>query len=93
MDGEHYGQENLFHPIYNPVLWISIAVLCHWVYIVITTPELHDQFDIADSSTRLCMNAATYYGELIDWILSHVTDADMFLVQSAVTCCALFWFV
>lgn len=43
--------------------------------------------------TRLCMNAVTYYGELIDWILSHVTDADMFLVQSAVTCCALFWCV
>ena len=43
--------------------------------------------------TRLCMNAVTYYGELIGWILSHVTDADMFLVQSAVTCCALFWYV
>ena len=44
-------------------------------------------------SKQLCMNAATSYGELIDWILSHVTDADMFIVQSAVTCGALFWFV
>lgn len=39
-----------------------------------------------------CMNAVTYYGELVERILNHVTDADMFLVQSAVTCCALFWF-
>ncbi|TAQ83548.1 hypothetical protein B7494_g8133 [Chlorociboria aeruginascens] len=37
------------------------------------------------------MNAATYYGELIDWILGHVTDLDMFIVQSVVTCGALFW--
>ena len=37
------------------------------------------------------MNAATYYAELIDWLLSHVTDTDMFLLQSAVTCGALFW--
>ena len=40
-------------------------------------------------SNQFCMNT---YGELIDWILSHVTDADMFIVQSAVTCGALFWF-
>ena len=39
------------------------------------------------------MNAVTYYGELVDWILDHVTDVDMFIVQSAVTCGALFWFV
>jgi hypothetical protein len=39
------------------------------------------------------MNAATDYSAPVNWILSHVTDADMFLVQSAVTCCALFWFV
>lgn len=37
------------------------------------------------------MNAATTYSAPVSWILSHVTDADMFLVQSAVTCCALFW--
>jgi hypothetical protein len=41
----------------------------------------------------LCMNAVTYYGELVNWILSHVTDANMFFLQSAVTCCALSWFV
>jgi hypothetical protein len=41
----------------------------------------------------LCMNAATNYSAPLNWILSHVTEADMFLVQSAVTCCALFWFV
>jgi len=39
------------------------------------------------------MNAVTYYGELFDWVLSHVRDADMFLVQSVVTCGALFWCV
>ena len=39
------------------------------------------------------MNAATTYSAPVSWVLSHVTDADMFLVQSAVTCCALFWFV
>jgi hypothetical protein len=42
--------------------------------------------------TRL-MNAVTYYGELVNWILSHVTDANMFFLQSAVTCCALSWSV
>jgi hypothetical protein len=46
-----------------------------------------------ESSKQLCMNAATSYGELIDWILNHVTDADMFIIQSAVTCGALFWYV
>lgn len=39
------------------------------------------------------MNAIQFYRELVDWILSHVTDADMFIVQSVVTCGALFWFV
>jgi hypothetical protein len=39
------------------------------------------------------MNAVTFYREQVDWILGHVTDADMFLVQSVVTCGALFWFV
>lgn len=39
------------------------------------------------------MNATTYYQELAHWLLSHVTDADMFLMQSAVTCGALFWYV
>jgi hypothetical protein len=91
MDG-HHGRENLFHH-FNPVFWIAIATLCKLAYLFITTPELNDQSDIANFFTRLCMNAVTYYGELIDWILSHVTDADMFLVQSAVTCGALFWFV
>ena len=41
----------------------------------------------------LCMNATTYYLELAQWLLSHVTDADMFLIQSVVTCGALFWYV
>ena len=93
MDGGHHGRETLFHPI-NPLLLISILLLCNWAYTIISTPtDLDDPSDITNFFTRLCMNAATYYGELIDWILSHVTDADMFLVQSAVTCCALFWFV
>lgn len=38
-----------------------------------------------------CMNAQTYYRELIDWLLSHVNDSDMFVMQSMVTTCALFW--
>jgi hypothetical protein len=42
--------------------------------------------------TALCMNAATYYSELSSWLLSHVNDTDMFLVQSVVTCGALFWY-
>lgn len=39
------------------------------------------------------MNAVTAYSDPIDWVFSHVIAVDMFLVQSAVTCCALFWFV
>lgn len=39
------------------------------------------------------MNAFTYYRELIDWLLSHVTETEMFLLQSAVTCGALVWYV
>ena len=93
MDGEHNDRENLFHLI-NPLLLISILLLCNRAYTIVTTATgLNDLSDITNFFTRLCMNAAAYYGELIDWILSHVTDADMFLVQSAVTCCALFWFV
>lgn len=44
----------------------------------------------------ICMNAVTYYGELVNQIISYVKElkkVDMFLVQSAVTCCALFWYV
>lgn len=39
------------------------------------------------------MNAITYYSELTRWLLSHATDTDMSLVQSIVTCGALFWSV
>jgi hypothetical protein len=39
------------------------------------------------------MNALTYYSELADWVLNHVTDSNMFYVQSVVTCTALVWFV
>lgn len=39
------------------------------------------------------MNAITYYSELTRWLLSHATDTDMSLVQSIVTCGALFWLV
>lgn len=39
------------------------------------------------------MNAVTFYGELIDWLLSNVTDENMFLIQSFATCCSLGWCV
>ncbi|KAF4631987.1 hypothetical protein G7Y89_g6147 [Cudoniella acicularis] len=37
------------------------------------------------------MNAVTFYREVFEWIVDHVTDKNMFLVQSAVTFCALSW--
>ncbi|TVY80541.1 Uncharacterized protein LSUE1_G005890 [Lachnellula suecica] len=37
------------------------------------------------------MNALTYYSELADWVLDHVTDSNMFVLQSVVTCSALCW--
>lgn len=40
---------------------------------------------------QYCMNAVTYYRELFEWGVSHVRGADMFLVQSVVTCGAFFW--
>jgi hypothetical protein len=39
------------------------------------------------------MNAFTFYRELIDWLLSNVTEENMFLIQSVATCCSLGWFV
>lgn len=45
------------------------------------------------TENSLCMNALEYFRELIVWMVSHVNDADMFLVQSVVTCGALFWYV
>jgi hypothetical protein len=39
------------------------------------------------------MNAVTFYRELIDWLLSNVTDENMFLIQSFATCCSLGWCV
>lgn len=39
------------------------------------------------------MNAVTFYAELVDWSLNHVTDRNMFIIQSVVTCGALIWFV
>lgn len=41
------------------------------------------------------MNAVDYYTSLIDWVFSHarVLHEYMFLIQSIVTCTALFWFV
>ena len=77
------------------VLLISILLFLGGSAWGITHPDEFEALPLLAYShfIRLCMNAVTYYGELIDWILSHVTDADMFLVQSAVTCCALFWCV
>lgn len=70
---------------------VALVALCD------QEPPFARDFPYATSSGLLgvvcCMNAATYYSELIDWLLSHVTESDMFLVQSAVTCCALFWYV
>ena len=39
------------------------------------------------------MNAFTFYRELIDWLLSNVTEENMFLIQSIATCCSLGWCV
>jgi len=39
------------------------------------------------------MNAIRQYGELVTWVLGHVTDADMVFVQSVVTYGALLWYV
>jgi len=39
------------------------------------------------------MNALTFYRELIDWLLSNVTEENMFLIQSVATCCSLGWCV
>lgn len=39
------------------------------------------------------MNAFTFYRELIDWLLSNVTEENMFLIQSVATCCSLGWCV
>lgn len=58
---------------------ITFASVASFILIILPALEL------------FCMNAATYYAELIDWLLSHVSDTDMFLLQSAVTCGALFW--
>ncbi len=37
------------------------------------------------------MNAATFYTELIDWILKDVLDGKMYVVQMVVTGTAFFW--
>jgi len=39
-----------------------------------------------------CMNAVTFYGELIDWI-NHVTERNMFLIQSFAACVSLSWYI
>ncbi|CAD6505282.1 BgTH12-00774 [Blumeria graminis f. sp. triticale] len=39
----------------------------------------------------LWMNAVTFYSVLFDWILDHVTDYNMFIIQSVATCSALIW--
>jgi hypothetical protein len=41
----------------------------------------------------LRMNAITFYSELVNWSLNHVTDRNMFIIQSALTCGAVIWFV
>ena len=39
------------------------------------------------------MNAVPSHGDMAHWALAQLTDADMFLMQSVVTCGALFWYV
>jgi hypothetical protein len=39
----------------------------------------------------LRMNAITFYSELVNWSLNHVTDRNMFIIQSALTCGAIIW--
>ena len=40
-----------------------------------------------------CMNASDVWSDRVYRFLNHVTDTDMFLVQSAVTCGAFVWYV
>lgn len=40
-----------------------------------------------------CMNALDFYGVLLEWTWNHVTDWNMYLIQSATTACALSWYV
>lgn len=42
---------------------------------------------------QLCMNALDFYGVLLEWTWNHVTDWNMYLIQSATTACALSWYV
>lgn len=39
------------------------------------------------------INAVPSHSDIAHWALAQLTDADMFLMQSVVTCGALFWYV
>jgi hypothetical protein len=53
----------------------------------------HNSLILSPVRRAICMNAITYYSELTRWLLSHANDTDMSLLQSIVTCGALFWSV
>ncbi len=42
---------------------------------------------------QFCMNAIILCSVLIDWIFNHVTEGNMFIIQSFATGSALTWFV
>jgi hypothetical protein len=41
---------------------------------------------------QLCMNALDFYSVLLEWVWNHVTEWNMYLIQSATTACALSWY-
>ncbi|RDL32999.1 Uncharacterized protein BP5553_08438 [Venustampulla echinocandica] len=70
----------------------SALLLTFWVLgflLAFYAPSPLDRIELVAESPW--MNAITFYRDLGQWTINHVTAANMFFVQSAVTCCALFW--
>ncbi|CAG8956899.1 hypothetical protein HYFRA_00012354 [Hymenoscyphus fraxineus] len=72
---------------------VSIVILA--IVAAYSVCSYFDQFEILRREKRLYstlwMNAQTFWRENWLWTVDHVTEGNMFILQSVVTCGALFW--
>lgn len=80
-------------PVLLPLLRLHVLIRSVQVFIALHIFEysVRAQNTFCVNALEYCMNAFEYFRELIAWMVRHV-QSDMFLIQSFVTCGALFWY-
>jgi hypothetical protein len=84
----------LFISIFFIALLISSTTAYQYTVLFHPANVTHaEDFLLTRLIDQFCMNAITFCSVLIDWIFNHVTEGNMFIIQSFATGSALTWFV